>query len=84
MIRYRLYTEDIEGTKNIIDNYFKGYTIYKGIGVWKGKQEVNLTIEIIVSLHELVKIRGLVNEIKRINKQEAVLFTSEEVTSCLI
>ena len=84
MTRYRIYTEDLKDTERLVRKYFNGFTVFKGIGYWKGSQERNLTIEILTPYQELDKIRLLVNDIKKTNHQEAVLFTSEEVTGCLI
>lgn len=68
---YQIYTEDIPGTLCIVDKYFPGYTSFKSTGSWRGKIENSLVIEI--ETNEAVAVFKLAEEIKRANKQEAVL-----------
>lgn len=71
----RLYTED----KNrdvligIVGQYFNGFSLIPCHGVWKGKQEPGLIIELIFTHKRLIPtILMLVEEIKYTNQQEAV------------
>lgn len=83
---YRLYTEDKENLGEITLKYFPdGFTIYHGTGYWKGGQEYNATIEIVIpgksTVLVLDKIQALADEIKTTNSQETVLIVCIEIES---
>ena len=86
-IRWRIYTECIGNgiaQKTIIDKYFKGYTVYRGVGAWEGKLEKNLTLEILGSDADRINILALVVELRDGFKQECVMVTEESVTVAFI
>lgn len=85
--RWRIYTELIRGgddQKVIIDKYFKGYTVYLGAGVWNGKTESNLTIEIIEDDEKRIDILLLAADLRDKFNQTCVLLTEEPVKAVLI
>ena len=76
----RICTEDTnsERTRELTSEYFDGFTLLRGMGVWKGKLEPSLIIEITTENNVAptvydAKIEALVDLIKRENKQECVL-----------
>ncbi len=76
---YRIYTEDTDirpELHDLIDGYADGYTILTGLGVWKGKREAGLIVEIIGEYADKSKILRLAAEIKILGKQESVLVTT--------
>lgn len=84
----RIYTED-KNSEQVVDlcnKYFSMYSMYRGMGVWKGTREPSLIIEV-VDENE-VKAGGLMQklakDIKRVNEQEAVLITRTQSTNELI
>ena len=68
----------------MVDRYFEGYTVYLGIGIWKGETEPNLTVEIIGDEFDRIKILELVTHLRDDFKQECVLVTEEPVTANFI
>ena len=70
---FRIYTEnrDKDDIRLLVSKYYEGFTLYEGQGIWKGKAEPSLIIEVIGGA--IGKIRKLAKEIKKVNKQEAVL-----------
>lgn len=83
---YKIYTEDknINKVKNIISGFFAGFTIYKGNGYWQGINEKSLIIEINGSKKDFKKIKTISEKIKKTNKQEAVLLTSQKIKTNLL
>ena len=81
MKRYRIYTEDIKGTEDIVKDFFDSFTIISAIGVWQDGVEKAVIIEIITEESEAYykDIVDLAKQIKKKNKQQGVLYTSEEV-----
>ena len=88
MIRYRLYTEDINRDTEIIpilDSHFEGYTIIPAFGVWQGIAEKSVVIEYITdNSYSDLKVRQVCERIKERNNQQAVLYTREEIETVLI
>lgn len=73
---YRVYTEDTDTrpeVANLVSEYFNGFTMFSGIGFWRGKKELSLVIEIIADYNDKHKVLRLAGEIKELNKQESVL-----------
>ena len=85
MKMYRIYTENknLEGIKEILNRTFNAYTLFEGLGVWRGTEEKNLTIEILSEIAPMY-LALVVYDIKKANNQEAVLLTWYEVESRLI
>jgi hypothetical protein len=63
---------------------FAGFTVLAGIGYWKNTQEPTLVIEILGSSSDKVSVVGAAQQIKKTNKQEAVLVTWTSVHSNMI
>jgi hypothetical protein len=85
--RWTVYTEDKPGTEKIVDKYFEGYTIFKGIGAWKGAKENALAIEIITGPDEPLAgniVKAMAEEIREVNNQQAVLFTLTDTIQILV
>ena len=81
---YRIITEDkgTSYTQDIVDlvtSRFRSFTLYYGLGYWKGKPESNLTIEIYMDLNPgeekeiLEKVQFLAFDIRDLLNQESVL-----------
>lgn len=70
---YRIYTEDVnkQGIESILDKLFPGYTVAETDGVWQGKHERSLAIDIETS--DANKVKTASSEIKKLNSQDAVL-----------
>ncbi len=71
---YRIFTEnqnEVEIEK-IVNKFYPGFTVVKGEGFWRMQKEDSLIIEI-VTQDEDTKINTVAQEIKELNKQEAVL-----------
>lgn len=75
---YRVFTEDKNrrGIKRICNRLFNGYTLYPAQGVWKGIPERSLCIEVSSSGQKGyvgLRVKTAAEDIKVLNKQEAVL-----------
>lgn len=85
-----LYTQDgpfhRRNVKAAMDKVFTGYSLFQADGVWNGKGEPALKVEVIVLLDDpaqaMAKMRSAIEDmekvievIKVVNKQEAVLLT---------
>ena len=71
---YRIFTEDKnkKQLEKIISKHFEGFTLYKTTGFWRLQKEKSLVIEIIEDI-PVDRINNLAKDIKKANKQEAVL-----------
>jgi hypothetical protein len=81
---YRIYTEDKNRDKviEIISNTFEGFNVSTGTGIWKGKIENSLIIEIIDTWdREIIdeNVEFVSKKIKELNQQETVLITKTEL-----
>ena len=59
-----------------VDKYFDCYSLFQGVGMWNGQIEHSLLIEIAVDTNHTIAraaALALANDIKILNKQEAVL-----------
>lgn len=81
---YRIYTEDVNrnGVEAILDGAFKGYTIIRGEGRWRGKKENSIVIEIDGATRN--RVLAVVKKIKATNNQEAVLVRRNKTDTSLI
>lgn len=77
VIRYRIHTEHVAPA--IIGRYFDGFTILKGQGVYKGKAENTVIIEILGTADDGPKVRSLAADIREQYRQAEVWITTEEV-----
>jgi hypothetical protein len=89
----RLCTEDInsERVRELCAKQFDCFTMFRGMGCWKGQLEPSLTIEIAVLSdlpfdidHAKHDAEKLARAIKLENQQEAVLIEYLESTNILI
>ena len=71
---YRIFTENknLETIEKIVSKYYEGFTLVKGQGYWRLQKENSLIIEIVTDDTDKL-ISDLALEIKKANKQEAVL-----------
>jgi len=80
MTTFRIYTEkkNVKAVSQIVSEHYGGFSIFFGLGYWKGRREKSMCIEVIcdgtsVDDHSVnlicKKIRGL-------NRQDAVMFTT--------
>jgi hypothetical protein len=78
---YRIYTEDLyrADVQKIVGDYFDGFTLLSGDGVWKGALENALVIEIVTERANEGWIRELSRRIRQKNQQESVLVTRQDV-----
>jgi G:T-mismatch repair DNA endonuclease (very short patch repair protein) len=80
MIRYRIYTEDVNGTADIVKNYFHSFTMYRTAGCFKDHDENSLVIELLLDdIHWLNYIKRVCRDIKLSNHQEEVMLTWDEI-----
>ena len=82
---YRIFTENKnqEELEKLATKYFEGFTIVKGEGFWRLQKENSLIIEIVTE-EPKARINKLAQDIKKINKQEAVLIQQIENNQWLI
>ena len=79
MKTYRIYTENKnkDAINKIVSKSFDAFTTYvstyDGVGFWRGTKERSLIIEVITESKNANKIKHVAQEIKKENKQEAVL-----------
>jgi hypothetical protein len=80
---YRIYTENVNESLVLdeVDCLFPGYTVYHAVGCWKGTEEESLIIELILdaSLENKALVNCLADSIKKLNAQESVLITTQDV-----
>lgn len=83
--RWRIYTEYVHTRHidEIVSKYFDEYSMFSGIGHFKGKKERCLVIEIIGG-GTMVDIQAICRKINSDNHQECCLVTSETVKQKLI
>jgi hypothetical protein len=79
---YRILTEDVnrDGIFALLDSRFDGYTVTPSLGVWKGKHEASLAIDLVNV--ERIDVYNAAEAIKELNSQDAVLvveFTAQSI-----
>ena len=85
MERIRVYTENTPTIRDLVAQYLEGATVYSGSGLWKGQWEQSLIVEVIAFTESTQQaVNNLVQAIKTIGKQEAVLITREPITAALV
>ena len=80
---FKIYTENknLDKVIQLASNRFPGFTLYKTIGVWQGKAENSIVIEIVNTGErsdgsvELI-VHALAEDIRVLNEQDAVLVTA--------
>ena len=87
MKHYRIYTEkkNRDKIRNLLNVCFECYTIIEGQGTWKSKGEKSVIVELLLNgdVNER-RVYAVADSIKILNKQEAVLITSQEIETRLI
>ena len=68
--------------KGILNKYFLGYTISDALGLWEGKEEASVRVE--VSTDVLPDMLVLCNELKQALRQNAILYTTEDVHTAIV
>ena len=83
--RYRIYTEhvNLHQIQSIVDKYFKGYSMFTGMGVWDREHERCLVIEI-VSDKSKEDVIVICRKINRINHQKCCLVTAEKIDTMYV
>ena len=84
---FRIYTEDVDREtilKEAVKRFPDGFTFISGQGCWAGIKEDCLVIEIIREEHALHTIRRFAEDVKRLNKQEAVYLTATDLTTAAL
>ncbi len=84
--RYRIYTEDknVDGLLDLFNQYFDGFTVYRGSGYWHGEHELCLVFEIIANVIRNDDIEKICEQINKMNSQDCCLVTIEQVQTILI
>ncbi len=89
-IRWRIYTEYVHTRHitEIVNKYFDNYSMFSGIGHFKGRKERCLVIEIIPEneyyTNGEVDIIDICCQINTVNHQACCFITSETVNTMLI
>jgi hypothetical protein len=84
---YRLLTENknYEQIKKLVCEYFDGTTIIKADGIWHGKSEHSLIIEISgAANYDMSAVSNLCFAIKKLNQQDKILVQRIECESKLV
>jgi hypothetical protein len=86
MKTYRIYTEDKNKDKviKLVSKTFDGFTVTNGQGYWKGVPEKALIIEIVEKRYSSGQVNNLCIEIKKLNKQQAILLTETKTSRHII
>lgn len=84
MVRYSLYTEDKGNIGKLTSEYFLGFTLFSGVGFYKGLPEKSIKIEVLLESSDDTKVEQLIDTIKGVNKQQSVLMIKEVVASELV
>lgn len=82
---HRIYTENknLDLVKTILNESFDSYTLIETTGSWNSVEEKGLIIEVVDDIDDPTYLY-VAKQIKDLNKQEAVLTTTQEVKSELI
>lgn len=83
---YRVLTENVNraGIERIVASHFDGFTIFTGIGYWKGSMEASLTIEIDAPEADFYMVQLVAIEIKELNNQECVMIQQFAVQTVMV
>lgn len=83
---YRILTEDKnrEQVLKLVEAYLTGATVIQGHGLWQGQWENSLIIETSGETETKIAVKMLTQDIKKLNKQEAVLIQRLDCESYLI
>ena len=75
---------DYERISALFSEEFDGFTIIPCTGYWLGKPEHSCKVEVIVQDEENHNWMMLVRRLKKILKQDAILFTKEKLSRAFI
>jgi uncharacterized membrane-anchored protein YitT (DUF2179 family) len=84
---WRIYTEkkNTRMVENLLNIYYKGYTLIKATGYWKGEKENSLIVEILLNESgtnlNRDNLQKIADEIKRFNDQQTVLITCQNINT---
>ena len=80
----RLVTEDknMEGIKAALNGLDLDFTLFRGIGSWRGKEEESIAVEL--DMISKATAEMVARRIKTINNQESVLFQEIPIKTELI
>lgn len=87
---WRMYTEkkNIGAIENLLNIYFKGYTLIEGIGYWEGEKEKSLIVELLLlesgTNQNSENLKKIADEIKIFNNQKTVLITCQNINADFI
>jgi hypothetical protein len=84
MTLYRICTEDKPNLADLVSARFEAFTIFHGVGYWRGVAEKSATIEIVLESEKRSQVLELAETIRRENHQEAVLVQAIELNSVLV
>ena len=85
-MKYELYTENInyDTTMVIVSSYFPAFSVVNQAGYWMRKKEDSLLITIIGDLSDRPTILEMAIEIKKENKQQAVLVAACQIDEIMV
>lgn len=81
---YRIVTEDknVEGIKATLVGFDLDFTLFRGIGSWRGKEEESVAVELDRISRETAEM--VARAIKTMNDQEAVLLQEFPIKTELV
>lgn len=81
---YRIVTEEknVEGIKAALAAFDLDFTLFRGIGSWKGKEEQSVAVELDRIPRATAEM--VAQKIKEMNDQEAVLLQEFSITTSLL
>ena len=87
----RICTEDTnqEATRHLITKNFEAFTVYRGMGAWRGQSDASVTIEVAISATDCdslfrLRVLAVASEIKTMNSQESVLVEFIDSTNIFV
>ncbi|MDX1492954.1 MAG: hypothetical protein R3253_02690 [Longimicrobiales bacterium] len=83
---FDLYFEDTlpEVVRAIAGKYLEAYSLFAGLGVWKGESENSAMLRVVGSSDMLATMREVAEEIRAGLKQEAVMLTVHKANTVMI
>ena len=83
---YRIFTQRkrMWGVKRICGRFFDAYTVLPAHGVWRGKSEKSVCIEVYADKRLEERVNAAAAEIRELNGQECVLVQCLSCTSIFV
>lgn len=75
-ILFRLYTEHRDNLPSLVSQHFDGFTLYRGVGYWRGSAEESAMIEILGTSANRETVFRLAEDIRATNHQQSVYVAS--------